>query len=105
METGLPCDYFGNLSTPGEKYYFRMEGACEVRLNPCKVRLKGTSENLVTGKTQISILGGRVPPSSQGTPHPADRKYLHLADRGIPQPGQDGAPPQVGTGWGYLPEI
>ena len=36
-------------------YYFRV---CEVRLNPCEVRLKRTSENSELEKTQISFLSG-----------------------------------------------
>ena len=30
MELELLRDFFGNFSMRGERYYFRMEGACEV---------------------------------------------------------------------------
>ena len=51
MEMGLLYDYFGNFSTQGENIIFIRRGACEVRLNPHKVRLKWTSK-------QTSQLGG-----------------------------------------------
>ena len=51
METGLLSDFFGNFSTPGERYYF-MRGEIEpmrgeIEMNIVKLR-----------KTQISFLGG-----------------------------------------------
>ena len=30
MESGLLRDFFGKFSTRGERYYFRVEGACKV---------------------------------------------------------------------------
>ena len=32
MEWGLLRDFFGNFSTRGERYYFRVEGTCEMRI-------------------------------------------------------------------------
>ena len=40
METGLFPVFLGNFSMRGERYYFSMRGAHEVRFNPPKVRLK-----------------------------------------------------------------
>ena len=48
MESGLLHDYFGNFSTWGERYYFCMEGAHQVKLNPWEVRLEQTLENFET---------------------------------------------------------
>ena len=51
METGLLHDYLGNFSSRGEKYYFCVKGACDMRLNLHEMRLKWTSK-------QTSQLGG-----------------------------------------------
>ena len=34
METRLLHDYFGNFSTPGERYYFFMEGSMRGEIEP-----------------------------------------------------------------------
>ena len=58
MESGLLHDFLGIFPQEVKDIIFAWRGACEVRLNPCKVRLKQTLENSELGKTQISFLGG-----------------------------------------------
>ena len=51
METGLLHDFLGIFARQVKDISFTWRGgACEVRLNPCKVRLKWTLENSETRK-------------------------------------------------------
>ena len=62
MESGLLRDILGNFSTQGERYYFRMEGACQVDVRwewPCKVRMVMQGDYyMVEGTTQHTTWGG-----------------------------------------------
>ena len=64
IETGLLHKYFGNFPREMKDIIFLWgggggRGACEVRLNLCKVRLKQTSENLETQKNSNFLFGWR----------------------------------------------
>ena len=54
MELGLFRDFFGNFSTRGERYYFRLEGSM-------RGEIETNSGKLGTQKNSNFFFGGRGP--------------------------------------------